>query len=513
MDGGKDENPMSMQARKTPSPEPWLDSQGLLRDIGRALLARKWLIVGATLLTFALTALATWISKPVYTSSATMLMKKERFDAPVTPEQMFPSGHPDTRLTEEEINSEVEILNSPSLHEAVIQRLQLQKAFETQASGSVWAALRKEPQDARLSAMARALTDFQDKLFVEMVKKSNLIRITYKANDRQQAAQVITTLCEVYQERHVKLRENAGATGFFTEQAEAMRTRLTETEAELKRVSPLPNAQLLNQQIETQMRQRNDFEVAWQTTRTAIAESQARLRALERQLANEPERLQSEQRIAHRSAPDAIRAQLFALELKRSELLSKYKPDHRLIRDLDKDLDKARRMVEQVEKAPAESTVTSALNPLRQRLIDTLASERSTLASLREKERSLAATVQQASDKVRDLGARGFAQRRLDRERELADQAYQLYARKGEESRVSTALDKEGIINVKVAEPARAPFKATSPNVPLNLALGLIGGLILGLAATFTLEYFQPTPRPQRPITVIGKYKKSVTHV
>ncbi len=288
---------------------------------------------------------------------------------------------------------------------------------------------------------------------------------------------------------------------------------LQEKEAELKRVSPLPNAQLLNQHIEAQMRQLNEFEVALATTRTAVAESEARISSLEQQMSAEPERLQSEQRIAHRSAPDAIRSQLFALELRRTELLSKYKPNHRLIRDLDKDLDKARRMVEQIEKAPAESSSSSTLNPLRQRLLDTLTTERSALAALREKERALASTVAQATAKVRDLGARGFDQRRLDRERDLADQAYQLYAKKGEESRVSTALDKQGIINVKVAEPARVPFKATSPNILLNLIMGLIGGLILGLALTFTLEFFQPTIRPAQPIGLIGKYTKTASRV
>ena len=490
--------------------QSWLDSENLLRTLGLMLWARKGVIVGATVLTFVLTTVATFLMKPVFVSSASILVKKERFDAPVTPEQMFPSGHPDTRLSEEEINSEVEILNSTSLHEEVVRRLQLEKAYEGQASGSVLAALRNEPKDTKQSALAKAMTDFEERIFVEPVKKSNLIRITYKANDREQAAQIVSTLCEVYQERHVKLRENEGATDFFSSQAAAMRDKLQEKEAALRRISPLPNAQLLNQQIETQMRQLNEFEVALTTTRTAVAESEARIQTLEKQLAEEPERLQSEQRLAHRSAPDAIRSQLFALELKRTDLLSKYKPNHRLIRDLDKDLDKARRMVEQVEKAPAESTTTSTLNPLRQRLLDTLTTERSSLAALQEKERSLTTTVAAASAKVRDLGVRGYDQRRVDRERELADQAYQLYAKKGEESRVSTALDKQGIINVKVAEPARVPFKATSPNIPLNLIMGVIGGLILGLATAFTLEYFWPTPRPSKPVGNIRKLTKSV---
>ncbi|MFN7931358.1 MAG: Wzz/FepE/Etk N-terminal domain-containing protein [Blastocatellia bacterium] len=489
--------------------ETWLDSENLLRAVRQVLWARKWLILGTTLLTFALTATATYLMKPVYTSSASLLIQKERFDAAVTPEQIIATGQPDRRLTEEELNSEVEILNSPSLLEEVVRRLELDKEFTGQQRNSVLAKLSKESLDEKFAAVGQAVIQLQNNLTAEPGKKSNLIKITYKANDRQQAARVVNTLCEVYQERHIRLRQGDGSQDFFVQQAEAMRQRLNEKEEALKRLSPLPNAQLLNQQIETQMRQLNEFEVAWQNTRTAIAESEARTKSLSEQIAKEPERLQTEERIARRSAPDTVRAQLFALEMRRAELLNKYQGNHRLIRDLDKDLEKARRMVELVEKAPAESAVTSSLNPLRQRLIDSLTTERSNLASLQEKERSLATIIQQAKGKARELGLRGYEQRRLDRERDLADQAYQLYAKKGEEGRISTALDKEGIINIKVAEPAQMPYRATSPNVPLNLIVGLIGGLILGLAATFTLEYFAPTTGVQRPLAMTGKYIKT----
>lgn len=502
---------MSIHSGK--QPDNWLDSEHLLRDLRNILWARKWLILGAALLTFALTVIGTWLTKPIYSSSASILVMKERFDAPVTPEQIIATGHPDTRMTEEDVNSEVEIINSPTLQAEVVKRLQLEKGFETKSNGSVLAAFDKDPADKKLSASSLALAKLQENLTVEPGKKSNLIKITYKANNREQAALVVNTLCDLYQERHIKLRENAGATNFFVEQANAMRKTLNEKEAELKRISPLPNPQLLNQQIETQMRQLNEFEVALQSTRTGIIESEAGITSLEQQLASEPERLKSEERISHRTAPDAIRSQLFTLELRRSELLGKYKPQHRLILDLEKDIEKARRMIEAVEKAPAESTTTSALNPLRQRLNDTLTTQRSMLASLRQKEKALTETVAQARGKVRELGVQGYAQRRLDRERELADQSYQLYSKKGEESRVSTALDKEGIINIKVAEPASVPFKATSPNVSLNLILGLIGGLILGLVTAFTFEYFQPTARVKQPITSINKVSRLVTRV
>ncbi len=504
---------MNINAGENRDPRAWLDQANLLRSVFEVLLARKWMMIGLTLLTFALTVLGTWLTKPVYSSSAAILLKKERFDAPVTPEQTMVTGQPDRHLTEEEINSEVEILNSPSLLEEVVRREHLDLDFERRQGDSLLASLRQLLPNDHLTAQARAQILLQSNLVIEPVKKSNIIRITFKADDRELAAHVINTLCAVYQERHVRLRQNGGNKNFFAEQAQAMKQTLAEKEAALQRVTPLPNSQLLNQQIETQIRQQNEFEVSLATTRTALAESEARIRTLNQQLTAEPERLLSEERIAHHTAPDAMKTQLFALELRRTELLSKYQPGHRLVRDLEKDLEKARQLVAQTEALPSESVKVTSLNPLRQRLTDVLAAERSNHASLREKERLLTTTVKRTEEKVRLLGMRGYEQRRLDRERELADNAYQLYTRKGEEGRLSTALDQQGIINIQVVEAARAPFKATSPNVPLNLLLGLIGGLIAGLAATFTREYFSPTNKPRRPAKPIGRVTPSPSRI
>lgn len=476
----------------------WTSAEDLLRAIPEVLFARKWVILGALLLTFSATAAATFIMSPVYVASASILVKKERFDAAVTPEQVIATGQPDRHLTEEELNSEVEILSSASLHEQVIRKLHLDQPAQPGLISELIGKLSPRTDDPRLTRLANAITRFEANLNIEAGKKSNLIKITFKDNDRQRAADVVNALCQAYQERHISLRQSDSTSNFFSEQAQEMKRDLDQKEAALRSVTPLPSEQLLNQQIDTQIRQLSEFEVALQNTRAAVAESQARIAALKDQLSREPERLTGEERVSHRSAPEAVRAQLFALELKRSDMATKYRPDHRLVQDLDKEIEKARQMVAQLEKSPAESMTSTTLNPVHQRLRENLNAEQGNLDSLREKEKMLQASTSKASEKINDLGQRGYEQRRLDRERDLADHAYQLYAKKGEESRISKALDKQGIVNIQVAEPARAPFQAASPNIPLNLILGFVGGLIVGLACAATLEFIRPTVK-QRP--------------
>jgi len=490
---------MSFSSIENRSGRQWLDQETLLQSIKDGLRARLKVILGLTLLTFALTALLTWLTEPTYVSAANLLLKKERVDAPVTPEQTLITS-PEHILTEEEINSEVEVLRSPSLLAEVVERLHLEKEFERRAGllSRVGSLLGNPP----LSAPARAQVKLEREISIDPVKKSNVIRVSYQANNPEFAARVVNTLCKVYQERHAQLSRPEHGGNFFAEQANAARAKLDEKDAALRRVSPLPNTQLTTQQIETQLRQLNEFEAALRNTRTALAESEARIRTITAQLQTEPARLVSEERVTHRTAPEAIRSQLFALELKRTELLTKYQPSHRLVQDVERDLAQARRLVEQAEAAPAETMSVTSLNTLRQRLTESLAAERSTLASLREKERYLAGNVGEYAARIKQMGERGYEQRRLERERELADNAYQLYSKKGEEGRLSEELDKQGIVNVRVAEAARPAFKPISPNVPLNLAMGLIGGLILGLAAAYVLEYFNPSSRLQKELAL-----------
>ena len=486
----------------------WLDRSSLLPSIWAALSARKWVIVGVTLLTFALTAAGTWLMKPSFVTSASLLLKKERFDAPVTPEQTLVVANPERRLSEEDLNSEVEILRSQSLLEEVVDRLHLERQFE-KPEGMLAAVKRLSPE-AGLSARERALLSLQTEITTELVKKSNIIRISYKTTDRELAAKVVNLLCDVYQERHVKLHQSEGARSFFAEQAKSMHAKLAEEETALRHISPLPNLELVNQQTEAQLRQLNEFEVALRTTRTLVVETEARISSINAQLAAEPAKLLSEERITRRVAPDAVRAQLFELELRRTELLTKYKPNHRLVLDLEKELQDARRLVAQAEAVPSDTVNVTTLNSVRQRLVESLAAEQSSLAALKEKERSLAEVVKQAQARLHELGEQGYVRRRLDREREIADSTYLLYAKKGEEARVSEALDKEGIINVRVAEPARVPLKPVSPNVALNLILGLIGGLALGLGATFVLEYLNPSPSRRQELASAGDFPAQV---
>jgi capsular polysaccharide biosynthesis protein len=74
-----------------------------------------------------------------------------------------------------------------------------------------------------------------------------------------------------------------------------------------------------------------------------------------------------------------------------------------------------------------------------------------------------------------------------------AEESYNLYQRRFEEARISTAMDQEKILSVSIARPATLPLKPVAPNKKLNLALGLFLAIVGGVGFAFVLERLDHT--------------------
>ncbi len=79
-----------------------------------------------------------------------------------------------------------------------------------------------------------------------------------------------------------------------------------------------------------------------------------------------------------------------------------------------------------------------------------------------------------------------------------AEDNYQLYEKKQEESRIADEMDQNKITNVSLAEAPVQSQLPSKPNRPLNLLLGLVMGVLVSLGCAITAEFFREsieTPR------------------
>jgi len=132
------------------------------------------------------------------------------------------------------------------------------------------------------------------------------------------------------------------------------------------------------------------------------------------------------------------------------------------------------------QKAIVEEQLDAAVAKQTQSVREHLAASQQRETALRQK----LADLESQGVAVRDLGARYEF---LRNDVETARQLHASLLKQQLETQVNSQLAPS---NVRVLERAEVPTRPSKPNVPLNLALGLLGGLVVAVGAAFASEYF-----------------------
>ena len=190
---------------------------------------------------------------------------------------------------------------------------------------------------------------------------------------------------------------------------------------------------------------------------------------------------------------EKFKTHLLELQLKRTELLTRFEPAYRLVQEVEHQIAETR-----------QSIVAEALSPVKDETTDRNPQyewARMELEKSQVQWESLQARGAAASSQIGSL--RILAQQRqsdaveqqsLVRAARAEEDSYFLYLRKREEARIGDALDERGILNVAVVQPPVAPaLPARSALFYFLLAFGVSSAFSVGVA--FTAEYFDPTLR------------------
>jgi capsular polysaccharide biosynthesis protein len=160
---------------------------------------------------------------PSYQPHMKVLVRRGRVDAPVTPTPTPSPMFQREEVTEEELNSQVELLRDDEILRAVVVAAGLTRA-------SWYDRLLGSNEETRLARAVRRMTR---RLRVEPMRKTNLIQVAYSSADPEQAAAVLHSLAHVYLERQQRVRRPSGEFEFFEQQVVQARRGLLEAEFHL----------------------------------------------------------------------------------------------------------------------------------------------------------------------------------------------------------------------------------------------------------------------------------------
>jgi uncharacterized protein involved in exopolysaccharide biosynthesis len=430
-----------------------------------------------------------------YESEATVLVKHQRVDPVVSSDRTTGLPIQRTDLTEQEVNSEVELLKSQDLLRDVVIHTGLDKDVRL-LSPFTWNATEQEKRELRI---AKAAMRLDSNLAIFPTRRTNLLTIRYTAKDPQQAHTVLQTFVDAYLKKHVAVNSMPQQFGFFSEQADAYQKKLAAAEAELSRfnrensvTSPVDERNKLLDKL-------TSFDAELQTTRASIDANRDRARVLQEQLKSEPDRLTTEiKTLNNQPLLEQLKSTLLRLELQRTELLAKFAPTYRPVQELEQKIAQTRESIVREESHPVRDETTNR-DPAYEWVRTEQAKSRSESHALKAREAALTKTIAAYQARIEDLDQKGIAQQALVRNVKEVEAEYLLYQQKREEARINEALDQRQMVNVAIAQPPTFPtLPARSPILYPLLAITL--GMLMAVGMVFAFEYTDRSFRTPREL-------------
>ena len=453
------------------------------RDVA-AIIFRQKKILLVSFVIILLGIVLSGVLMPKYQAQMKILVRRERVDPVVTSQSNAPPQFDREEVSEAELNSEVELLNSRDLLTKVV----LATGLQNQEGGS---------EEVRT---AKAVRQLAQKLKIEPLRKTNVIAVSYESSDPLLASKILNTLAGLYVEKHLEVHRPSGEFKFFDQQTEQYRKGLQLAEQELTDFTRQRGTVSAQMERDFTLQKLSEFEVVSKQTQAAIAETEERIHALEQQQASLPGRLTTQVRTSDNpQLLQQMKSTLLTLELKRTELLTKYDPSYRLVQELDKQIGDTRAAIAAEEKAPIREQTTDQ-NPTSLWVNSEMAKAQTELSALKAKAAATSAILSSYRQSARELQESALVQQDLLRTQKTAEENYLLYQRKEEEARINDALDQRGILNVAIAEQPTIPALPTRSTLLYGLlSVFLAGTASLGMA--FTSDFLDPSFRTPAEVT------------
>lgn len=464
-----------------------------LRDVAAVFFRQKRLLA----VSFAVIATAGILYSalcPSYKAEMKVMLRRGRIDPAVTPTPTPPPAFEHDEITEEELNSEVELLHDDDLLRQVVLETGL-------AQKTLLSKLTSQNSEERTEKAVRRLAG---KLDVQPVRKSRLITVSYSSSNPAQSAAVLRSLSRAYLAKHAANVRPSGQQIFFEQQVNESRIILEEAQEDLIVFTRKQGVISAGLERDLVLQKLSDAQASELAVESALAEVGARVRMLESSLHNLPQRRVVEIKNADNpQLEEKLKSKLLELELQRTALLTKFQPSYRLVQEVDDEITQAKAAIDAEESKPLRDETTQYDPEFEWAHSEHLKSEveLQALAQKRVVAREQINAYRAAAEK---LGESSIAQHDLEQQVKAAEDKYLLYSNKREEARIGDALDQNGLLNVAIAQQPRIPALPAWSFLAAT-CFSFIGACGFSTAIVFATDRFAPYFRtPGEVVELLG---------
>ena len=441
-----------------------------LHDIFGILKRRKTTILLTLLTTLALALLYTFSIKPTYRANAIIQIEREGAEiVNFGNTQQASVGYSEN---DPFFRTRYEMLRGRVIAQRVIDELHLRDSLAPKTESTSFSISGILPSVTRLFGGKSAdktntpakkvdyTQIFLNNLFVKPIAGTHLVEVYYEASSPEEAKNIVSSLLDNFIKLQIETKSETGeyAKEFLSKQIIEAGDRLRTSEEELVKYA---NEKGILGVDENQTRQVKKLE----NLDSALVEAEIR-RIQAESLYLQMKKAGSVSTVLTNPVITSLKARLVQLEGDYQEMLKTFKPNYPDMRRL-------------------QQQINSAQDKLNKEMGNIQRSMQADFRAAKQQEDNIRKELGVFNGTMRDLQDSGVDYNNFKREVESSSKVYNSLLQRLEEVNVASAANTSSI---SIVEPAVTPLTKYRPKPKINVLLGLLSGLILGLALAFLRE-------------------------
>jgi len=472
-----------MNTKRAPLPQ---SSAMTLRDIYYVIFRHKKKVAIFFCCVLALVVFTIVRMPRVYESEAQMLIRLGRENTTLDPTTGM--GAPTINVTESretEINTDIEVLRGREIVERVVDSLGVGTILNLTARTE-----KKHLQTSGDSVMKKeqAVALIEKNLTTELIKKTNIINISYQSLNPQTAHDVLDMLIRCYYQKHMSIYRPAGSYAYIEQQKDFLEQSLKSQEVQLRTMRDSTGIVSVPEQQASLLTSIADLQSSLERAKADVSASNARIQAIEKNISNYRENMSEYKMVGtNMSSSDLLRTKLNDMRLKQLELGSFYSDSSRKMKNLRQEIQKTQVMLDSEDVHNNGSVV------IRQMLLDLMA-EKASFAGVNARYQTLKTLMQKALNKMTAFNSNRIIISELQRQLDLDDANYRKYVDNLEQARIDLGLKDKNLSNINIIQPATYPLKSIIGSRKIRVVLfGLLFAFFGSLCVAFVMEFLDHT--------------------
>lgn len=433
---------------------------------------RKWVVIATLVIVAALATIVSLRTTPVYDAFAKIEINRPNSDALLGFKDVGAGVSPDYFDDQLELPTQVHILQSSRIASQVIKTLNLDSTTPARPARPAVAS----PPDPRKETAQ--IEGFLAALRVTPVPDTRLVEIRYSSPNPQLAANIVNTLVQTFIEENIrsKFDSTMQASDWLSKQLYDLQLKVETSEEKILRYEKDNGMAGVDEKQNIITSKLDELNKELTVAESDRIEKQSQY---EQTLSDDAELLENADKD---SLIGKLRSEEADLKMQYAQLTSQFDESYPKVIELKGQLQQLEKNIHAEVKKMSARAATQYQAALHH-------------------EKLLRVAFEAQKEEANKLNEKAVDYNLLKRDYETNRKLYEELLEKLKQASVSAGLKSS---NIRIVDAARVPTSPSTPNIPRNIELSLLLGILGGVALAFVLEAMDTTVRTPEQAEIVS---------